>query len=250
MTTEDAAPLGSRTLKPTTTVAVLATIAISAFSFVYLIVVVLSPLMRDALPNGTEVTEETNASTVLLALFSGVVGAIRIADFILAVTTFLIWLSRVANNISVLAPDPSVPEPQDCVTCWFIPLINLIQPYRVMKALYRSVGPYQGPTPLKGSDPLSKVITVWWSAWLTGTVTSRAADRLCSSNVAGMITAGDWLERTSSVAHFIAAASVLTVLWRVEERLTAMRRANASKGAPQSTGVVYESMTLAPTDGQ
>jgi hypothetical protein len=254
MTFEDAAlrprALRPRALKPTTNVAVLATIAISAFSFVYPLMVVLSTRLRNALPNGSEITEATSPTALLSFILNGLVAVLLLVDFILAATAFLIWIYRVANHIHATALELSVPEPQDCVASWFIPLINLIRPYRVVKALYRSVGPHQGPTPRHQPDRIPTIITIWWSAWLTAAATSKAADHLCSTNDAGMITVGTWLDAVASLAYFIAAAGILAVLWRVEERLKARVRASTSTVVPQPTGVLYGSLPLAPVVGQ
>lgn len=109
--------------------------------------------------------------------------------------SFLSWLYRSVSNAWRLQIQPLEHSPSWSVFCWFVPLVNLVHPLRVVKSLYDASDPDQLPEldeiavvenptyrepahrRLVRRENWNKLIPLgaWWSCFLAGGFIARAA---------------------------------------------------------------------------
>lgn len=89
--------------------------------------------------------------------------------FVLAVMIFfLVWIHRVSTNLHALSGEKLEFTPGWAVGWFFVPLANLVQPYRVLRELWR--------VSRRGKhDQAAAVVGWWWGLWLLGYVLSMSA---------------------------------------------------------------------------
>jgi len=94
---------------------------------------------------------------------------------------FLVWIHRVSTNLQALSGEKLEFTPGWAVGWFFVPFANLVQPYRVLRDLWRVS--HRGK-----HDPAVVVVGWWWGLWLLGYVLSisavLAAPRIASPTTA------------------------------------------------------------------
>lgn len=123
--------------------------------------------------------------------------------FWVTVVLYCRWLHRAYDNVVVLASRgrfgaPLRYRPSQAVWSFFIPLVNLVRPYRVIVELWRCSGP------ISEGRVFSCLIGAWWAMWLSGPVISRCARRMVEG-------AGEGTERLMSAWSVAAVGQLLMV---------------------------------------
>jgi hypothetical protein len=116
---------------------------------------------------------EDRATIADLELFDTVFAISGILDsavFVLAAIAWLAWESRTVDNESPLGIGPSPWTPASSIGWWFVPFANLVQPYRVMRDVYRR---YHA-----GDRTPIRIVKVWWALWLVSAFLTNLAGRL------------------------------------------------------------------------
>ncbi|MER6448735.1 DUF4328 domain-containing protein [Streptomyces venezuelae] len=138
---------------------------------------------------------------------------------------FIVWFHRVRTNAEVFAPGADRLPHGWAIGAWFVPLANLLLPYRIAMATWVSSTP-------PGADGRHRrfrltLVTLWWAtfvlakilAWYGGMTYGRAETTEAVRDAATTILAGDVLD---------IVAAVFAVLF--VRRLTAMQHARAAGG--------------------
>ena len=88
---------------------------------------------------------------------------------IITVVTFLTWIHRAYLNLRPLLNEAQHYSPVMSITWWFIPFLNLIMPYKVMKELSAGSAPDPPQTgQSKGTKrKISPLIGPWWGSFLS-----------------------------------------------------------------------------------
>lgn len=97
-------------------------------------------------------------------------GFLDAAVFVLAAIAWLAWESRTVDNESPLGIGPSPWTPGWAIGWWFIPFANLVQPYRIMRDVYRRHH--------AGAGTGIGTVKVWWALWLISSIITNLASRL------------------------------------------------------------------------
>ncbi|MFG1805876.1 DUF4328 domain-containing protein [Streptomyces sp. NPDC049040] len=153
-----------------------------------------------------------------------------------AAIPFLIWFRRTRENAESFGPGAIKSDPGWAVGCWFVPVVFLWAPLRVVHDIRRASA-LPG-----GRDVLTaRLVNTWWTLWLATTM---------GAPLLGVVLDGIYLDRASdtadvgavsiearAVANIVAggfgtlaaAAAVLVV-----RALTAQQRLRAARQAPQA----------------
>ncbi len=144
-----------------------------------------------------------------------------------AVFTFLLWYYRAYRNLPRLGATDLKHRNWAIVLYWFIPLVSLLLPKRVLNDVWRASDPE--PPPAQGrrwrGRPIPTLLGWWWGVVV--------AYQLATGRVFALDTTGDGLEDERSEMLFSIfadllgiAASVITILVvkRVTERQEERRR--------------------------
>jgi hypothetical protein len=168
----------------------------------------------------------------------GLIGLVALFEIPLQLATvifFCIWEYRAFNNLSALGAKNLEFSPGWAVGWWFIPFLNLVKPFQVVRELYNNSDPdvdedgflasYQG-TP--------EIVGFWWGTYLAGNITFRISNMMIDDRT-GQISGA--FPVTFLVAGILALASstlaiiIVREITRRQERRFAMM-ANREELAP------------------
>ena len=88
---------------------------------------------------------------------------------------FLKWIFEASRNLSALGVTGQEFPSSWSVFWFFIPIANLVQPYRVVKEIWKGSHPNlkEGGLSAWRKVPASPLIIIWWIAWITYVITNR-----------------------------------------------------------------------------
>jgi hypothetical protein len=128
------------------------------------------------------VTDTLTALSIASALLSGpsalrdvAEGLVGLGTFVLDLATpiaFLMWLHRAVRQSQALRIDVGA-TPGWAVGCWFVPIVNVVKPYRIVRDLLRGLG--------GESLPGAAHVGLWWGLWLAAHVKWRSQTEVSSN---------------------------------------------------------------------
>lgn len=141
--------------------------------FVFGIATIVSPLKIYVLPSGQR--------TYIWILMHGMVGSLFVVAYLFSGIIFLVWLFRIYKNLESLRTDPIEFSPGWAVGWWFIPLLNFVKPFQVVRDAWLESDPKVNLeadlfSRIKGGGP--NFLTVWWAFWIFGLLLSNVSPRL------------------------------------------------------------------------
>jgi hypothetical protein len=153
-------------------------------------------------------------------------GYVQSATLVATIVVYLIWFMRVRVNAEVFNPFGHSKSRGWTGWGWFVPVVNLWFPRRIMLDIWDASGP-------GGGRDRHGLVNAWWTLWIIGLAAGRAglteyrnADTAQEiQNAVGQVMFADVLD---------IAAAVLAIL--VVLRLTRMQNETAHQG-PVSRGV-------------
>lgn len=102
--------------------------------------------------------------------------------YVALVVAFLVWLHRASRNLPALGNPKSKVEftPGWAVGWFFIPLANLVMPYRAVREVWEKSDPaIRTEEDIMFTPPSSGgLLLAWWVCWITSNVASNVAMRL------------------------------------------------------------------------
>ena len=111
-----------------------------------------------------------------------ITGILKLVVYILSAIFFLMWLHRAYKNLRALGAPRTEHTPGFAVGSFFIPIISLFIPYRVVKEAWIKSEPQAGEpgTVYGNSSGGTSLIGWWWGVWLVanflGQVSLRASE--------------------------------------------------------------------------
>lgn len=115
--------------------------------------------------------------------------------------TFLLWLHRARANLAQFRSGPFEFSPSEAVVSFFIPIVNFVQPYFVVRELWRLSDPAYSATEPRRAAPKSPLVLSWWVLFI-GRVVLGAIGMVQISN-------------PQTVESFLTAARVTRVMYIV-----------------------------------
>jgi hypothetical protein len=124
---------------------------------------------------GTAISEEVAEANDARQL---VIGLLRTAAFIISAVTFIQWFRRAYFNLGMRVKPLNESEGM-AAGYWFIPIMNLFKPYRMMMELHgrtaELVAP-MAPDPVRARS--QDHITVWWVFWVASNIMGQVVFRV------------------------------------------------------------------------
>ncbi|MBL7957670.1 MAG: DUF4328 domain-containing protein [Flavobacteriales bacterium] len=175
---------------------------------------------------GTAISEEVAEANDARQL---VIGLLRTAAFIISAVTFIQWFRRAYFNLGMRVKPLNESEGM-AAGYWFIPIMNLFKPYRMMMELHgrtaELVAP-MAPDPVRARS--QDHITVWWVFWVASNIMGQVVFR-----VSGDANTIDELANSAVISMVDAALSlplaILAVL--VIKRYAALEQLLAAWKSP------------------
>ncbi|MFJ7630070.1 DUF4328 domain-containing protein [Streptomyces sp. NPDC097595] len=136
------------------------------------------------------------------------------------VALFLMWLVRARRRAQDVSPRAALPSTGWTLGAWFIPIVNLFVPPRIVLSIGRA------STESWRERRDTTLVNLWWGAWIAHTVLLPLGRWGATESITVLVAA----------EAFIIAAAVLAVL--VVERITVLQRSPALNpaSAAQSPG--------------
>jgi hypothetical protein len=152
-------------------------------------------------------------------------GLAEVAVFIATAIAWLAWQSRTVDNEAPLGIGPSPWSPAMSMIWWFVPIANLVQPYRIHRDVYAR---YFG-----GPGAPDSLVLWWWLAYLGSSLVTNVAGRVWQGlDTLEGLQSGLILWFIADLATAIAAVPAITLVSGIQRRSDAL--ASASDGPPES----------------
>ncbi|CAN5430443.1 MAG: DUF4328 domain-containing protein [Pyrinomonadaceae bacterium] len=179
-----------------------------------------------------ELGDDVSVSEILIAIF----GLLYLLVFILTVVAFLMWLHRAYRNLRALTTAPLEASPGWAVGYWFIPFVNLVRPYQIVKETWSRSDPARDTSgTFLSSEPMrsTSLLGVWWGFWLPYNILGNISGRLTwrAETVGDYLTA-TWFDIASSVFGIVAGACAILVVRQINEMQETKARRHVPVGPP------------------
>jgi hypothetical protein len=121
-------------------------------------------LLLRQVQQGTPVEPDTlGASDELVLLWSGLSLPIEIATAV----AFLVWLYRANDNLRAFRAERSLEfTPSQAVTSFFIPFLNLVRPYAVVREVWEASDPAVAPPASVAESGGTWLVKAWWGLFI------------------------------------------------------------------------------------
>jgi hypothetical protein len=130
------------------------------------------------------------------------------------------WIYRAHANLKFTRAEEPMTAPSWAVGWYFIPIANLVKPFRAMRQLWTRSG-----TPAITGQQAS-VLNIWWGAWILGSILSNPS--ALRSNAADTVQISLWLAMISDGLMMVAA-------WLLAKIIAAITEAQESSMGYQAT---------------
>jgi hypothetical protein len=139
-------------------------------------------------------------------------GLVQAVVYVATAIAFLAWLSRIVENIPALGAGVPLKSPRASIGWWFVPLANLVQPYRIVRDAYDRLAPVR-------PAPGGAIVVTWWLLWVIGNWASNLALRvLLQENPTIADLRGQFLAYAASDLLTVLAAVLAVIVVRRIQR--------------------------------
>lgn len=128
----------------------------------------------------------------------------------LALASFCFWVYRANRDAHVLGASGMFFKPGWAVAVGFIPVVNLIGPYRAVKEIYQASS--STAEAAWRTEPVPIVLPMWWGAWITSLAWNLAPYATLSASSAV------WGQAILEVLRAAAALLLIIVVRSIERR--------------------------------
>jgi hypothetical protein len=163
------------------------------------------------MPGATELPRAWEILMTLETILNVAMLALTLGTYIL----YLMWLHRVVRQIGIWGSDVGA-TPAWAIGCWFVPFVNLIKPFRVVRSVVRELG--------GKSLAASLHLGVWWGAFLLSRMLDRLAGSLSKPGMPFSFFLPAYFVKIASLGCTILAAFLcVRIVCEVQKRLDARR---------------------------
>jgi hypothetical protein len=158
---------------------------------------------------------------VFVGVFSVSVFA-TIGILVLCWVSFLMWLHRAAKNARGFGWRRPFTSPTMTVACWFIPFLNLIRPYQVVKAIYWASEPAADDLPSDWVRRIPQIFPIWWMTWILGNIIEQVASKLEDSETMMLSPTAAWVGLLGMLFTTASALTAMAIVWSITVRQEAL----------------------------
>lgn len=112
-------------------------------------------------------------------LRQGLVAGTWMIVYIVAIVCFIQWFRRAYNNLHLLGVKGLSYEEGWASGAWFVPFINLVRPYTIMKEIWEETQTFINES--RANNEGSALVGFWWALFLIGNIISNIASRMSLS---------------------------------------------------------------------
>jgi len=163
----------------------------------------------------TATDEDLTAADDLTAI----TGVLIICLVIAAGVVFMNWLWRARSNAELLSVTEHRRRRGWIIGGWFCPIVNLWFPKQIVDDIWRASDPQHPsdvPTFREGGGPTSSLVTLWWAAFIIGSVLDRiVARRLTDDPTVDSLRTNATLTTVSAALAVVAAVAVALIIRQI-----------------------------------
>lgn len=156
-----------------------------------------------------DLEHETAALSDIIVGFSALA---YVGSFVATIVVFIMWFRRAYANLHRLESPKSILSYQEgwAAGAWFVPFINLVRPYTIMKELWNETQDNIAGKVQRDGLQSSAIIGWWWAAWLIYNIVGRITDKVGNdTDVEGII---QGLRSNTIGLMFALPAGILAIL--------------------------------------
>ncbi len=133
-------------------------------------------LVNSGLTDSAAITQEAAATNELIQRIAGL---LSIGSFIALAVFFIRWFRRAYYNLHNLPGAYASLEEGWAAGAWFIPFLNLVRPYQIMKEIWEGTQQFLAHRMTPRSSAL---VNSWWAIYLGTNIFSGIASRLVAGS--------------------------------------------------------------------
>lgn len=141
--------------------------------------------------------------------------------FLATAVVFLLWIHRAHKNLAALGASQLDYSPGWAVGGFFVPFLNLIRPFQVMREIWKASDPdvdFQNASSWQYSAS-SPLIGLWWGTWILSGVLGRLVFSFSrDAKTVDALLSMTYLSIASDVANLIPAVLVIVLIRSIEAR--------------------------------
>ncbi|MGJ4789615.1 DUF4328 domain-containing protein [Leptospira koniambonensis] len=118
--------------------------------------------------NGEEISSEVAETSDSII---NIISILYMILFIVSAATFLRWFVRAYQNLELFSEDLIYNQKQ-ALWAWFIPILNLLRPYEIMKELYTETRKLLVKYEPSNSEKIATTdyLSPWWGLWVISNI--------------------------------------------------------------------------------
>jgi len=144
---------------------------------------------------------------IVFVLSQGLSALGSLLAFVATAVLFLVWLKKSGENALALGARGMDYTPGWRVGWYFVPVYNLVKPFKAMSELWKASDPGAGPEDWKDT-PTPGLLRAWWGIWVGSNLLNQAATRLELKGLA----AAPWVSALGDLAGVAACTLALLVV--------------------------------------
>lgn len=159
---------------------------------------------------------------------TAVIGSLQLALLVLTGVLTLVWLHRAYVNAGRLGSE--LPHrPGWAVWSWFVPVLNLVRPRRIIDQTWRASDPALPAWNAVAWSvaPTTPLILLWWLLFLFNSLLAQVASAQVDSVSAASVRDGYAVMLASDALDAVVAVLFAVIVWRLTARQTARIAARA-----------------------
>lgn len=130
--------------------------------------------------NGSEISDSAAGFS---DLFEQITGLAYLVAFIISAVFFIQWFRRAYYNLHQKLEPLSYSEGW-AAGSWFVPILNLFRPYRIMKEMYTETQHFLLRRGIDFKESLSaRTVGIWWTLWIISSILGQVVFRLSLKEV-------------------------------------------------------------------
>jgi hypothetical protein len=190
---------------------------VAAASAIGIVLAIAQALVYPQLSNPDAPTESLGEGLLLLAVVGH--GLLYIAAYLTTVVLFCVFFYRSNHNARALGAEGMEFTPGWAVGWFFVPLMSIYQPLKVAREIYRASDPEAGAQDWQ-ARPVTRVVELWWGAWILTNVVGVVAARLSLSRNPSMLAVAPWIEVVDGFTDIAACILAILVIRTIHRRQT------------------------------
>jgi len=216
------APSHRALFRPIRTRSFLAILALAVHGFLSLVMIGACSIRIGLLHQIQAHVQVQRADLLASNAFMLVGSRIQLGVAILAAVAFLLWFYRAQQNLLAFRPEPLEFSPAQAAGSFFIPFVNLVRPFSVMREIWKASDPALPPfgSNLYDTAPVSLLVPAWWTLFLARGVIAWLAllPNLGTEHTVDTLLTSAQILRVDFAVSSIAAGLACTLVFLVRRR--------------------------------